>query len=140
MSASGGGELVFPRAVRERLEAWAREGHPFEVCGLLFGRREGERVEIVDARRCPNAARERAHDRFEIAARDLMAADREALERGLALVGTWHSHPDGPATPSKLDRAAAWPGGVHAIVSVKRSAETELAVYLGVFSGAPVLA
>ncbi|MBI5431907.1 MAG: M67 family metallopeptidase [Planctomycetes bacterium] len=131
MSTSGGGELVFPRELRARLEAWARESYPLEACGLLLGRREGERVEVVDARRYPNAVRERAHERFELAPPDLMAADREARELGLSLVGTWHSHPDRPATPSALDRAAAWPDGVQAIVSITASGVSEVEAFLG---------
>ena len=129
MSERGGGELVFPRELRERLEAWARESYPLEACGLLFGRREGERIEVVDVRCYPNAVRERAHERFEIAPRDLMAADREARELGLSLVGTWHSHPDRPATPSELDRAAAWPDGVQAIVSVTASGDSQVEAF-----------
>lgn len=124
-------DVAFPRELRERLEAWSRESYPLEACGLLFGRRGGDRVDVIAVRRYANAARERAHDRFEIAPHDLIAADREALALGLTPVGTWHSHPNGEPQPSARDRASAWPAGVHAIVSVTSPGAAELAVFLG---------
>ncbi|MCK6448999.1 MAG: M67 family metallopeptidase [Planctomycetes bacterium] len=128
-AASTPADVDFPRALFAELEAWSRESHPFEACGLLFGRRATGRIEVVAVRRYPNVAGERARDRFEIAPRDLMAADREACALGLGLVGTWHSHPDHPATPSAHDRAAAWPDGLLAIVSVSASGNAELLVF-----------
>jgi proteasome lid subunit RPN8/RPN11 len=34
------------------------------------------------------------------------------------VLGCFHSHPDGPATPSEPDRARAWPGLIYLIVGV----------------------
>ena len=47
------------------------------------------------------------------------AAEREAEERGLELVGIYHSHPDAPAVPSEYDREHAWPNSAYVIVSVE---------------------
>lgn len=125
MSASGGGELVFPRELRERLEAWARASYPLEACGLLLGRPGGEvddggvRVEVLDVSRTVNSVGGRARDRFEIAPGDFAAAERAALDAGRAVVGVWHTHPDDSATPSETDRASAWPDWTHVIVSLR---------------------
>lgn len=111
-------ELVLPLELRERLERWSRASYPLEACGILLGHAQDERVVVVDVRRVANAAGERANDRFEIAPRDLMALDREALVLGLSLAGTWHSHPDGPARLSELDRTHASPDWTHVVLSV----------------------
>jgi len=39
-------------------------------------------------------------------------------ERGLELIGWYHSHPDHPPLPSEYDRAHAWPWYSYVIVSV----------------------
>jgi proteasome lid subunit RPN8/RPN11 len=48
-----------------------------------------------------------------------MAVEDEADRLGLALLGFWHSHPDGEARPSETDRAYAWEGLLTVIVAVE---------------------
>ena len=36
--------IQLPNAVRHRLEVWAREGYPHEICGMLIGGKSGSRV------------------------------------------------------------------------------------------------
>lgn len=45
-----------------------------------------------------------ARNRFRIMPEDLLRADREARERGVDILGVYHSHPDHPARPSEYDR------------------------------------
>jgi proteasome lid subunit RPN8/RPN11 len=89
-------------AQRERIETWARAGHPEEVCGFLLGRNDGARLEIVDVRTTANISTDR-RERFEIDGLALIAVEQEARRAGLELVGLWHSHPHGPATLSRAD-------------------------------------
>jgi proteasome lid subunit RPN8/RPN11 len=103
---------------RARIESWARERYPREACGLLIGRRCGARIEIVEVTEARNVVALRTHDRFELDPRDHLAAEELAAERGLEVVGVWHSHPDHPARPSETDRREAWDGWSHVIVAL----------------------
>ena len=58
-------------------------------------------------------------NRFSITPEDFRAAERAAAERGLDLLGWYHSHPDHPARPSEFDREHAWPWYSYVIVSVE---------------------
>ena len=42
------------------------------------------------------------------------------------VVGYYHSHPDGLATPSSTDRQSAWPGVSYIIVAVKSGRAMEV--------------
>lgn len=91
----------------------------------------------MESRACANVfakegdrAGESARDRYSIAPAELIAVQREARARGLAIVGFYHSHPDHPAKPSARDLAEAyWPECSYVIVSVDAGASKELAAY-----------
>lgn len=109
-------------AIRRRLEA----AYPEEGCGLLAGR-AGEAVQVlaefaVDNRRAGAVAQHR----YLIGPSDYRAASRAAQERGLELVGVYHSHPDVPARPSPYDREHAWPWYEYLIVCVAGGRAREL--------------
>lgn len=81
---------------------------------MLIG--SGERID--EARPARNAAEQPAV-RFLIDPRDHLAALKDARQRGLAVVGFYHSHPRSPAVPSETDRAeAAYPGHLFLIVGL----------------------
>ena len=93
----------------------ARASAPTECCGLLLGR-TGEIVEAITAR---NVAADPA-TRFLIAPADHFAGLRRARERGLEVVGFYHSHPASPPQPSARDVAEfTYPGHLYAIVSLQ---------------------
>jgi desampylase len=71
-----------------------------EACGLLFGTADT----IVEASIARNVAAEPSH-RFEIDPAHLFEAHRRSRAGPLQLIGCWHSHPNGRAAPSRLDRA-----------------------------------
>jgi len=73
-----------------------------EVCGLLFGSADA----ILAIRPCRNVAADPARQ-FELDPAALFAAHRGARAGGPAIVGHYHSHPTGRATPSPRDAAAA---------------------------------
>lgn len=75
-----------------------------EVCGLLLGR-DGR---VEQALACRNVAATPA-TRFELDPAALLAAHRAARGGGLAVLGHYHSHPSGDATPSPRDGADAAP-------------------------------
>ncbi|MGB7373802.1 Mov34/MPN/PAD-1 family protein [Pontixanthobacter sp.] len=84
-----------------------------ECCGLLLGR--GNAVTRAEPARNvhPNP-----QTHFEIDPAALIAAHKAAREGGDALLGYYHSHPNGLARPSPTDAAmAAGDGTVWAIVT-----------------------
>ena len=111
-------ELELSAALQGRLERWAHEGYPQECCGLLLGRVNDGVVHVDEVVQARNANTERARDRFELDAQDVLRADEQARARALDVVGVWHTHPDHPARPSATDRAHAWDGWSYLILSV----------------------
>jgi desampylase len=95
-----------------RLQAEVRASPDLEICGLLFG--EGDRVEAAQS--TANVAANPATT-FEIDPRALLAAHKAARLGGPKLVGCYHSHPSGSATPSVHDQAAAEPGSLWLIMT-----------------------
>ncbi len=93
----------------------AREAAPHECCGLLLGRGDA----IVEAFRARNVADDPVR-RFLIDPADHFAGLRLARERGLEVVGFYHSHPASPPGPSPRDVAGfTYPGHLYAIVSLQ---------------------
>ena len=91
---------------------------------MLVGRSSADAVEVLRVQ--PLANRAAAPSRFEIDPLDLLAAEKNAREEGLAVVGVWHSHPGRPAIPSTTDLESAWEGLSYLIVSVEPDGPDEL--------------
>ena len=104
--------LEISRAALDAIRAEAAAGPDVEVCGLLLG--EGLRVERVVA--CRNVAEEPATG-FEIDPQALIAAHKAARDGGPAVLGHYHSHPNGKAEPSARDAVMARGGEVWVIVA-----------------------
>ncbi len=121
--------LRLPLTLRLRLEEWAREGHPQEVCGLLVGRDEESGTTISRITRGRNLAGDRLNDRYTLDPRHFLAVDSVARGDGLEIVGVWHTHPDHPARPSATDRAAAWESYSYLILSVAQDGATAAAAW-----------
>jgi len=84
------------------LAAAAAASPDAEICGLLLGT-----ADAIEAHRpCRNVAPDLARA-FEIDPAALLAAHRVARAGGPAVIGHYHSHPGGRATPSPTDAAAA---------------------------------
>jgi proteasome lid subunit RPN8/RPN11 len=99
------------------IREYATAAYVNEGCGVLLGRFQGGRVEVVDATSGNNLSIERARDRYILDPADIVRADREARARYLDIVGFWHSHPDHPARPSQFDTDHAWVDYVYIIVN-----------------------
>ena len=93
-------------AALQQIVAAAAASPDAEICGLLFGSADV----IGHAEPCANVAADPARS-FEIDPRRLIAAHKAMRDGGPALIGCYHSHPRGPATPSPRDAAAAAPDG-----------------------------
>jgi proteasome lid subunit RPN8/RPN11 len=98
------------------------ETYPHECCGVLLGRSIGNANEVEDAVRAGNTCTDSAHNRYNIAPQELVKIQRQGRERGLDIVGFYHSHPDHPAQWSKTDFAEAhWLGCSYVITAVEKS-------------------
>ncbi len=110
-----------------RIREHGKGTYPHECCGLLLGRAAGEDKSVADLRPVDNAREDSRHNRYLIAPRDLLEAEKEARSLGLDVVGVYHSHPDHPARPSEFDREHAFPWYSYIILSVARGVPTDLA-------------
>ena len=98
--------LHISRSLLDRIVAEAAADPFVEACGLLLGK--DDRVSAIEP--CRNVAADPS-SRFEIDPAALLAAHRAARSGGPAVIGCYHSHPNGRAEPSLRDAADAAPDG-----------------------------
>jgi proteasome lid subunit RPN8/RPN11 len=111
----------------ERIRQHGIETYPHECCGALLGKdKNGEGREIVAVLGLANQRDDSPRNRFSVAPRDVIDADRAAQANGLEVVGWYHSHPDHPAKPSEYDREHAWPWYSYVIVKVEKREAREM--------------
>ena len=106
-------------ALQKAIEHVERE-YPYEACGLMLGRIEGDLKTVFGVYPTQNANQERKGDRYEIDPKDYMKAERKAMEFGLEIVGVYHSHPDHPDRPSQFDEERAFETFSYIIFSVSK--------------------
>ncbi|MCW3848362.1 M67 family metallopeptidase [Sphingomonas sp. LB-2] len=97
-----GSRCRISRCVIDTIQRAAADAAPREACGLLFGDRDR-----IDAVQVTENVSETPETRFEIDPKALFAALKAERAGGAKLVGYWHSHPRGDATPSATDAAMA---------------------------------
>lgn len=73
---------------------------------------------MLDAEPCRNVYPGDRRRHFLIDPERHLAVQREARERGLAILGFYHSHPEGTALPSAEDREQAHPWALMLIVGL----------------------
>ena len=87
---------------------------------------EGRKV-VVETYPISNAREEEAkRNRFLIRPEELMRGEKFAREKGLDVVGFYHSHPDDRAVPSQYDLEHAWPTYSYIVVSVEQERAVDL--------------
>ena len=101
------------------IRAHGEETFPHECCGFILGRFNGEDRNAVELLQAENAREDEAQkNRFLIDPRAFMKAEKAAREKGLDMIGIYHSHPNAPARPSQYDLDHAWPLYSYVIVSI----------------------
>lgn len=124
-----GGSRPAVRLVPGAAKAIRREAaraYPAEGCGALIGPAEGA---VSETQPLLNREEASPRTRFTVSPRDYLAAEDLADDRGLKLLGFWHSHPDHPARPSPTDRAYAWPGLLTLVIAVDRGEPGEMTAW-----------
>jgi proteasome lid subunit RPN8/RPN11 len=99
--------------------AHAERTYPNECCGAMLGRDDGARKLVVDAVPLENAFAGAQAERYELRPEDLLAADRAARQRGLDVIGIFHSHPDCDAYFSDTDLKNSCPWYSFVVLSIK---------------------
>ena len=112
--------LLIPEAVMKAIRAHGESAYPEEGAGLLLGKEENGRREVLAILPLTNSREDAArHNRYLITPQDMLAGEKEAMRLGLDVVGVFHSHPDHPNQPSEFDREWALPWYSYVITSVQ---------------------
>jgi proteasome lid subunit RPN8/RPN11 len=135
------GRLVLPPKLRAQLAREARAAFSRECCGLIEGAYDGADVRAAALHPARNLSSEADH--FEIDPADHFKVLHAARERGRAIVGCYHSHPNGCAEPSPRDREGAGEAGfVWLIAALGGDAEPNILAFVfdgTAFAGMPII-
>jgi proteasome lid subunit RPN8/RPN11 len=104
----------------EAIRSHGEETFPNECCGFILGKANGDLRNVAELMRAENDREDEAkYNRFLITPDAFMRGEKTAREKGLDIIGFYHSHPDAPARPSQYDLDHAWPWYSYVIVSIK---------------------
>jgi len=112
--------------IRIEAEPWAsmvahaRKTYPNECCGAMLGTTDGENKVVSEAIALENAYEGAQAARYELRPEDLLAADKAARDRGMDLIGIYHSHPDCDAYFSKTDLQNSCPWYSFVVLSIQK--------------------
>jgi proteasome lid subunit RPN8/RPN11 len=113
--------LILSQSLYDQLRAHGEETYPNECCGILLGKAAADAIRVAALVRAGNTRTDSAHNRYNIAPQELIAAQRQARLHGLDIVGFYHSHPDHPAQWSQTDFVEAhWFGCAYVITAIER--------------------
>lgn len=111
--------IKISQALQQQIFQQMEGTFPNEGGGFLFGSKQGDDTVIEDVIQIENIFEtEEQYHRYAMTPQNWMNMEDEAEERGLLLVGYYHSHPNHPAIPSEFDRVHALPQFVYIITSV----------------------
>jgi proteasome lid subunit RPN8/RPN11 len=109
------------------MRAHGERDYPYECCGLMMGRFADGRKNVVEIYPISNAREEEAkRNRFLIRPEELLRGEKYARDRGLDVVGFYHSHPDDVAVPSQYDLEHAWPTYSYIVMAVEKGRAADL--------------
>ena len=104
--------LLLNPGVLEEVIQHAKRAYPNEGCGLLVGYQSAERF-------VPMTNLSPTSSEYEMDPAELIQVLRDLRTSGETLLAIYHSHPHGPAEPSKTDiHRASYPEAAHLIVSL----------------------
>lgn len=97
--------------VEDAMRVHATAARPLEACGAVFGTVDAAgHARTTRYHRLRNTAAD-AGRAFALDPLELCAIDGGERDAGRVLLGLFHSHPEGRAAASEVDRAGWWPGG-----------------------------
>ncbi|MFW0884178.1 M67 family metallopeptidase [Candidatus Acidulodesulfobacterium sp. H_13] len=122
--------IIIQKNELEIIKKHAAEIFPYEACGGLLGKIEGNDKIIVKVYPAENRFGKITWDSFEIEPKDMLEMDKISRKEDLEILGFYHSHPNHPAIPSSFDINASWPYYSYVILSVKGNNITDIKSYL----------
>ena len=116
--------------LQKRIFEQMEGAYPNEGGGFLLGETNGDSIVIKEITQVNNVfEEEEQYHRYAMTPQDWMRLEDEADEKGLSLIGYYHSHPNAPAIPSEYDRDHALPNFVYVITSVKEGSAVDMRVW-----------
>lgn len=118
--------LTLTREQFDQITAHGLEGKPLEICGFLVGRSGPEGKEVLEV--VPVESDDKSALTYQMNPLQQMRAERDIRNRGLEIIGIYHTHPATEPYPSKTDVAQAhwgdtdellFPGYSYLIVSLR---------------------
>ena len=95
-------KLFLTSEQKQVLSSEAINKKPNESCALLFGKKENDKITISEIFPAENI--EESPINFTISNEQLIEGYKIAEEKGLEVIGIFHSHPDSEAYPSETDK------------------------------------
>ena len=100
----------------------ARAIYPNECVGVMLGSSANGAKVVSEALRMENVHDGPQAERYTLDQKALLAADAQARERKLELIGIYHSHPDCDAYFSETDLKNSCPWYSFVVLSIKQGA------------------
>jgi proteasome lid subunit RPN8/RPN11 len=112
--------IEIERGPWDTMVSHAERIYPNECCGAMLGKTDGTIKTVTTAVPLENAFKGEQGERYELRPSDLLAADKAARERGLDLIGIFHSHPDCDAYFSETDLKNSCPWYSFVVLSIQK--------------------
>ena len=94
-------KIIIPKSFLTNLELYANDQNPYEACAILLGNTDEKTWETVEIFLTENI--EKSEINFTVSNEQLLEGYKKAEEKGLDVVGIFHSHPKSVASPSSTD-------------------------------------
>jgi len=104
----------------QAMVAHARRAYPNECCGAMLGTIGDDGKNVREAIALENAFEGAQAARYELRPEDLLKADKAARDRGMDLIGIYHSHPDCDAYFSTTDLQNSCPWYSFVVLSIQK--------------------
>ena len=93
--------IKISESLRKNLELHANEQNPYEACAILLGNKDEKIWETTEIFLTENI--EKSEINFTVSNEQLLEGYKMAEEKGLYIVGIFHSHPKSLPSPSNTD-------------------------------------
>ncbi|MBR1851930.1 MAG: M67 family metallopeptidase [Lachnospiraceae bacterium] len=122
------GSLNLQKDIFLQICVHASQVYPQECCGILLG--DGKKLRVQEIYKAQNkSVGEPGREHFLIDPLELYQAERKADEKGLDVIGFYHSHPDCLALLSREDEEYMIPGMIYFIISLTDGKIAEWKIY-----------
>jgi len=95
-------QLILTKVQRQLLSKESIDKKPNESCALLFGKKDNDKIAVSEIYPAENI--EKSSVNFTISNEQLIQGYKIAEDKGLDVIGIFHSHPDSEPYPSATDK------------------------------------